>query len=266
MIVPGIAMIVLGILYYNYTTDTPKGNFSELKVNSVAELEGEEEEADVSMMEVMKDYRVWSLFVIYGASFGIELTINNIAAIYYHDYFSLDLQTAGLIAGMFGLMNIFARSAGGYLGDKFGIKFGLKGRVRFLFVMLLLEGLALMLFSSMATLALAIGTMIFFSLCVQMAEGATYSVVPFVNRKAVGAVSGIVGAGGNAGAVMAGFLFKYESLGYPEALFIIGGVVTVVSFLAFTIRFSMADEKEARYELEEAMSEPEPDLEPAYVD
>ncbi|SHG11171.1 MFS transporter, NNP family, nitrate/nitrite transporter [Fodinibius roseus] len=266
MIVPGIAMIVLGFLYYHYTTDTPEGNFSELEVDPVAELEGEEEEADVSMREVMKDYRVWSLFVIYGASFGIELTINNIAAIYYHDYFSLDLQTAGLIAGMFGLMNIFARSAGGYLGDTFGIKFGLKGRVRFLFVMLLLEGVALMLFSSMVTLALAIGTMIFFSLCVQMAEGATYSVVPFVNRKAVGAVSGIVGAGGNAGAVMAGFLFKYESLGYPEALFIIGGVVTVVSFLSFTIRFSMADEKEARYELEEALSELEPELEPAYAD
>ncbi len=157
---------------------------------------------------------------------------------------------------------------GGYLGDKFGIKFGLKGRVRFLFVILFLEGLALMLFSSMAVLTLAIGSMIFFSLCVQMAEGATYSVVPFINRKAVGAVSGIVGAGGNAGAVMAGFLFKYESLSYPDALFIIGCVVTVVSFLAFTIRFSLGDEKEAKYELKEAMAkpQPQPEPEPAYVD
>jgi NNP family nitrate/nitrite transporter-like MFS transporter len=266
MVVPGVAMIVLGILYYNFTTDTPKGNFSELEIDSVAEMEDDEGDADVSMLEVMKDYRVWSLFVIYGGSFGIELTINNIAAIYYYDYFSLDLETAGIIAGLFGLMNLFARSFGGYLGDKFGIKAGLKGRVRFLFVMLFLEGLALMLFSSMTALALAIGTMIFFSLCVQMAEGATYSVVPFVNRKAVGAVSGIVGAGGNAGAVMAGFLFKYESLSYPEALFIIGGIVTVVSFLAFTIRFSQADEKEARMELKEAMGEPEAELEPAYVE
>ncbi|MDR8394144.1 NarK family nitrate/nitrite MFS transporter [Aliifodinibius sp. S!AR15-10] len=266
MVVPGVAMIILGILYYNYTTDTPKGNFSELEIDSVAEMEDDEGDADVSMLEVMKDYRVWSLFVIYGGSFGIELTINNIAAIYYYDYFSLDLETAGLIAGLFGLMNLFARSFGGYLGDKFGIKAGLKGRVRFLFVMLFLEGLALMLFSSMTALTLAIGTMIFFSLCVQMAEGATYSVVPFVNRKAVGAVSGIVGAGGNAGAVMAGFLFKYESLSYPEALFIIGGIVTVVSFLAFTIQFSQADEKEARMELKEAMGEPEAELEPAYVE
>jgi NNP family nitrate/nitrite transporter-like MFS transporter len=134
----------------------------------------------------------------------------------------------------------------------------------FLFAMLFLEGMALMLFSQMAVLALAIGSMIIFSLFVQMAEGATYSVVPFINRKAVGAVSGIVGAGGNAGAVMAGFLFKYESISYPEALLIIGGIVTVVSFLAFTVRFSMGDEKQARYELEEAMAEPE--LEPVYAD
>ncbi len=269
MVIPGILMIVMGILYYNYTTDTPEGNFSELKIDSVTESDGRgDEKTDVSMMDVMKDYRVWSLFVIYGGSFGIELTINNIAAIYYYDYFSLDLKTAGLIAGLFGLMNLFARSTGGYLGDKFGIKFGLKGRVRFLFVILFLEGLALMLFSSMAVLTLAIASMIFFSLCVQMAEGATYSVVPFINRKAVGAVSGIVGAGGNAGAVMAGFLFKYESLSYPDALFIIGCVVTAVSFLAFTIRFSLGDEKEAKYELKEAMakSQPEPEPEPAYVD
>ncbi|MCW9709156.1 NarK family nitrate/nitrite MFS transporter [Fodinibius salsisoli] len=265
MAVPGVAMIVLGILYYKYTTDTPEGNFSDLKADSMAELEGDnEEESEVSMLEVMKDYRVWSLFIIYGASFGIELTINNIAAIYYYDYFSLDLKTAGLIAGLFGLMNIFARSVGGFLGDKCGIKFGLRGRVVFLFIMLFLEGIALMVFSSMSVLPLAIGTMILFSLCVQMAEGATYSVVPFINRKAIGAVSGIVGAGGNAGAVMAGFLFKYESIPYPQALFIIGIVVTIVSFVAFTIRFSTADEKEAEEELEEALAEPE--LEPVLAD
>lgn len=126
----------------------------------------------------------------------------------------------------------------------------------FLFAMLLMEGLALMLFSQMSVLAVAIGSMIVFSLFVQMAEGATFSVVPFINRKAVGAVSGIVGAGGNAGAVAAGFLFKYESISYPEALFIIGGIVVAVSLLSFTIQFSAADERKAKIELEEAMAEP----------
>ena len=50
-----------------------------------------------------------------------------------------------------------------------------------------------------------------------MSEGATFSVVPFINRKALGSVAGIVGAGGNAGAVAAGFLFK-GALPWPTAL------------------------------------------------
>ena len=253
MIVPGVAMIVLGILYYKYTTDTPNGNFSELKAASIAETEGGSAKSGISMLTVLKDYRVWALFLIYGTCFGIELTINNIAAIYYHDYFDLSLQNAGLIAGLFGLMNLFARSTGGYLGDRFGIKFGLKGRVMFLFVTLLLEGVALIVFSQMAVLTMAVGSMIVFSLFVQMAEGATFSVVPFVNRKAVGAVSGIVGAGGNAGAVAAGFLFRYESIPYGDALFILGCVVAVCSFTAFLVRFSARDEIEARWEMNESL-------------
>ena len=62
-----------------------------------------------------KDHRVWALFVIYGACFGIELTINNVAALYYHDRFGLSIGVAGLIAGLYGTMNIFARTLGGFL-------------------------------------------------------------------------------------------------------------------------------------------------------
>ena len=65
-----------------------------------------------------------------------------------------------------------------------------------------------MLFSRMPTAALAIPAMIGFGLFMKMSEGATYAVVPFVNKKALGSVAGIVGAGGNVGAVAAGFLFK----------------------------------------------------------
>ena len=72
------------------------------------------------------------------------------------------------MAGLFGLMNIFARTLGGFFGDKFGIKFGHKGRVVFMGGVLLLEGIAPILFSRMATLFLAVGAMISFSLFVQM--------------------------------------------------------------------------------------------------
>lgn len=248
MVVPGAILFIMGFVYYFFTKDTPKGNLSDLRkedpdYRAKHEVKG-------AFWAACKDKRVWALFVIYGACFGVELTINNIAAIYYKDYFHLDLRTAGLIAGLFGLMNIFARSLGGFFGDKFGIKFGLKGRVKFLFLLVFLEGLSLMLFSQMSLLPLAIGTMVIFSLLVQMSEGATYSVVPFINKKALGAISGIVGAGGNAGAVAAGFLFKYENITYPEALFIIGVVVTGVSFLAWIINFSSEAEAEVKSEMD----------------
>jgi NNP family nitrate/nitrite transporter-like MFS transporter len=119
------------------------------------------------------------------------------------------------------------------------------------------EGLALMLFSQMGTLTLAIPTLILFSLFVQMSEGATYSVVPFINKRALGSVAGIVGAGGNAGAVAAGFLFKMESLSWPTALFILGSAVTVASFFAFAVRFSPEAEFDARAASEPAVIGPE---------
>merc|ERR1719310_717615 len=44
--------------------------------------------------------------------------------------------------------------------------------------------------------------MVFFSICVQMAEGLHYGIVPYISRPALGIVSGMVGAGGNAGALI----------------------------------------------------------------
>ena len=162
--------------------------------------------------------------------------------------------TAGLIASLFGLMNIFARTLGGAFGDRFGDRWGLSGRVKWLFVVLFCEGLTLMLFFRMNMLALAIPSLILFSLFVQMSEGATYSVVPFINRRALGSVSGIVGAGGNAGAVAAGFLFKTSAISWPSALFIPGAIVTGVSFLTFAVNFSEAAESDARTATHDALA------------
>jgi len=193
--------------------------------------------------------------VIYAACFGIELTINGMAAVYYFDYFGLGIKTAGLAAGLFGLMNIFARTLGGFVSDKFVRKGGLAGRVKWLFIALLIEGIALIFFSQMRELALAIPMMIVFSLFVQMSEGATYSVVPFINKKALGAVSGIVGAGGNMGAVAGGFLLRAHPGAWPQALLILGCCVSGAAFLAWLVRFSPAEEKSAQEELAKAMQE-----------
>ncbi len=252
MVIPGAALMLVGVAYYFFTQDCPQGNYRELRARGLMPSSAA---AKGSFLEAAKDPRVWVLFVIYGACFGVELTINNIAALYYYDRFELNLATAGIIAGTFGLMNIFARTLGGMFGDKMGIRFGLKGRVMFLGGVLLVEGLALILFSQMATLFLAVGAMIVFSLFVQMSEGATFSVVPFINRKALGSVAGIVGAGGNAGAVAFGFLFRSESLGYADALLIVGVAVILASTLVLTVRFSPETERAERQAIDLALAD-----------
>lgn len=251
MVAAGAVCFLTGIAYYFFTTDLPEGNFKELRergeYTSVKKSKG-------AFLNAAKDIRVWALFIIYAACFGIELTINNIAAIYYMDNFSLGLKTAGLVAGLFGLMNIFARTLGGFISDRFVRVGGLRGRVRWLFIALLVEGVALVFFSQMRVIALAIPMMIVFSLFVQMSEGATYSVVPFINKKALGAVAGIVGAGGNMGAVAAGFLMRSEAISYSQGFLILGGLVSLAAFFTFLVRFKPAEEAVAAEEFETAMA------------
>ncbi len=257
MVFPGVALFAMGIAYYRLTQDSPKGPH---QVPDSVDGKGRG-----AFMEAARDHRVWALFLIYGACFGVELTMHNIAALYYHDRFGLGIAAAGLIAGLFGLMNIFARTLGGVFGDMAGIRFGLKGRTMFLGGTLLLEGIALAVFSQMAVLPVAIMTMLVFSLFVQMSEGATFSVVPFMNRRALGAVAGIVGAGGNAGAVAAGFLFRMESLSTEQALLILGAVVAGTSTLVFVVRFSPQREAEEREAMERALGRGYASLAPAYA-
>ncbi|NGO88631.1 MAG: NarK family nitrate/nitrite MFS transporter [Halomonas sp.] len=244
MLVPGVVLFLTGIAYWYFTQDAPDGNFSELRARGELPEASGEYGAAQSFMAAARDIRVWALFVVYGLCFGVELTINNIAAIYFFDTFDLTLATAGLIAGLFGLMNIFARTLGGVFSDLFAKQAGLKGRVRWLFIALICEGIALIAFSQMHVLSMAIGIMLVFSLFVQMAEGATYGVVPFINKKALGAVAGIVGAGGNIGAVSAAFLFRNESLSYQQGLFYLGITVLLLASCVLVVRFSDATEAE----------------------
>ncbi len=269
MIVAGIICFLMGIVYYFFTQDTPKGNLKDLRASGV---EIEKKKDEVGFLAVLKDYRIWILFLIYAASFGIELTVYGTMDDYLQNTFQLERLTAGNIVLSFALMNIFARTLGGFFGDKFGKLKGLRGRVLFLSFILTVQGIMLVTFSLTTSIVIGFVFLILFSLSVQMAEGATFSVVPFINKKAIGSVSGIVGAGGNVGAFLAAFLLKSKSalaektaiaanqgLG-EEAIkaaqsaassaavsngyLIIGLVVVVTGFVALAIKFSKADEEE----------------------
>jgi MFS transporter, NNP family, nitrate/nitrite transporter len=253
MIVPAVAMLLTAVAYWRLTQDCPDGNLAELR--AAGKLPPAEEKNGASFLEAARDGRVWALFVLYAACFGVELTINNVAALYFHDYFGLSVATAGVVAGLFGLMNLFARTLGGVFGDRAGARYGLKGRVGFLGAVVFLEGLALMAFSRMSVLPVAIVMLVVFSLFVQMSEGATFSVVPMLNKRALGSISGIVGAGGNAGAVAAGFLFRSESIDTPTALLYLGVAVTVSSSFAALVRFSPAQVAQADAEMKQALAQ-----------
>lgn len=247
MLAAGFALLLTGIGYYFLTEDTADGDYSKLREDGAL---AKPAAAVSAFWEACRDSRVWALALLYAASFGIELTIDNFAALYYTDYFHLSLGMAGLVASLFGMMNFFARALGGMASDWCNRRWGLRGRVMLLGCTITAEGLAMMAFSRMRLLPIAIASMLLMGLFVKMSNGANYAVVPFVNKKALGAVAGIVGAGGNAGAVLAGFLFKMPNLSYPQAFLILGMAIAVCSTAAFVVRFSSDEETAAKREID----------------
>ncbi|HTN19525.1 MAG TPA: NarK family nitrate/nitrite MFS transporter [Pelobium sp.] len=236
MIIPGAMMWLTAIIYWKYTKDTPKGNFDEIGHSK--------KDAQKTDWSVLADWRVWALTLGYAMCFGMEITFDNVASLHFVDHFGLTQANAGFWAGVFGLMNLFARALGGVVSDKIGSKFGMKGKGMLLALMLLLEGCGLLLFAQAGSFVFAIVSMLTFALFLKMSNGATYGIVPFVNEKNVGLISGIVGAGGNMGGMALGFLFKSESITYIQAFQYIGFAIIVVSLIIFITRFTAKEEVE----------------------
>lgn len=123
-------------------------------------------------------------------------------------------------------MNLFARGLGGYISDVGNGRWGMRGRLWAQTILLLMEGAMVLVFANTTTLAGAIVVMVVFSLFVQAAEGSTYGIVPYVNPPFTGSISGIIGAGGNTGAVCFGL--AQRQLGYKKA-FVIMGITILAS-------------------------------------
>lgn len=253
LLVPGIMMVIVGILYWKLTQDAPQGNFAELRAQGV-QIGSDKKGGVAILMHAARNYRVWILFGAYAACFGIEIFIHNIIAMYYVNNFSFSLKEAGFAAGIFGLLALFARALGGIVSDKVALRKGLDGRTKVLFVMILGEGLFLILFSQMNSAMLAIIAMTVFALFTHMACGATYALVPFIDRDALGGVAGIIGAGGNVGAVAAGFLLK-GMLDIQTCLMVLGGLVVIAAGFVMLIRFSTEHKVKEQRLFEQAVLE-----------
>ena len=178
----------------------------------------------------------------------MEITFDGIAALHFTDTFDLSQSSAGFLAGIFGFMNLFARALGGIAADKVNKKYGMKGKGVLLAALLILEGVGIVWFAYAGSLTMAIISMLGFALFLKMANGTTYAITPFINEKNVGMVSGIVGAGGNVGGMLFGFLFKSETISYVEAFRYIGYIVIGVAVIVLLTRF-ITKEKTAPTEL-----------------
>ncbi len=90
-----------------------------------------------------------------------------------------------------------------------------------------------LIFANTNSLGLAIFIMVIFSSFVQAAEGSSYGIVPYVNPPVTGSIAGIVGAGGNTGAVCFGLGFR--QLETKQAFYLMGFTIIASGVLSLFV-------------------------------
>ncbi|MEO1904780.1 MAG: NarK family nitrate/nitrite MFS transporter, partial [Methylococcales bacterium] len=138
------------------------------------------------------------LNLCYLLTFGTELAVVSMLPLFYVDHFGLDPILAGLLAGIYPVINLFARPAGGWLSDKIGRKITLVIATLGISVTFLSLG---QFTSDWALWVIVAGTIIggIFS---KGGSGAVYAMVPLIQRRMTGQIAGMTGAFGNIGGVM----------------------------------------------------------------
>jgi len=232
-IFPAVAALLTGIIVPLISDDAPRGYYKDMKKNG--------EMTSSSLATVFRNAstnrNTWLLSFQYACCFGIEITMNNAASLYFKEVFHQTTEGAAVLSSIFGWINIFARPLGGILSDKLNKSFGLRGRLWVLTLLLVLEGLSIVVFAQMKSLSSAITTMVIFSCFVQATEGAVYGIVPYVNSPGTGSVAGFVGSGGNLGAIIFGFAFR--ELSYKSGFIFMGTIAAASSILSVFIRIPM---------------------------
>jgi len=151
-------------------------------------------------------------------------------------------EMAGLVAGSFAFVNLVARPLGGLLSDMMssrkrtmliymiGIAIGFFGMAMIGKYDIVENGeqTIVPMFDGMWWLIVSVAITIGCSFFVQGAEGATFAVIPMVNKKMTGQISGMAGAYGNVGAVIYLVVF---SLVDPKTFFFIVAAGAAISFI-----------------------------------
>lgn len=228
-VIPGLLCIAFAFVLLRYSDDHPKGNYRKRKHLGLMQKAS----AIKHIKAAIRDHNTWLLFIQYGCCFGVELATMNAATLYFKENFELSTESAAAIASTFGWMNLFARGLGGFISDISNAYRGMRGRLIWQCICFALEGIFVMVFSKAGTLPGAIAALITFSLFVQCAEGSTFGIVPYLSPSVTGTVAGIIGAGGNVGAVI--FSIFFRQMAYQYAFWWMGLTTCIVSLLSSLI-------------------------------
>lgn len=164
------------------------------------------------------------LNVAYMACFGSELAVVSMLPLFFIDTFHISPVYAGMTAGCFAVMNLFARPGGGLFSDAYG-------RRKILLICLLGQSIGYGIMSqidSSWSLAIAIATVLATSIFVQGACGAVYSIVPLIQRRMTGQIAGMAGAYGNVGGVV---FLTVLSLVSPTGFFYVLAITSVIALV-----------------------------------
>ena len=157
-------------------------------------------------------------------------------SVYGNECSTLDVTTASLITSLFGLMNLFSRALGGFFSDFLRSRYSIPGRIIAHYICILSVGTMLIVFSLVESVSVAIFVIVIFSLFVQMTEGTVYAMVPYISSTRIGIVSGLVGAGGNAGSLIWNTIWSAMVEHEPSQWFwTLGIIIICFSNLSFLI-------------------------------
>mmetsp|Transcript_22036 Transcript_22036/g.71317 ORF Transcript_22036/g.71317 Transcript_22036/m.71317 type:complete len:472 (-) Transcript_22036:82-1497(-) len=226
-VVPAFITGTLAVSMWLLGDDSPQGDLNYLYAEGVLERKTAKDSAKVGFSNINS----WILGIQYACCFGVELHINNTAALYFAtvDSFGIGVIDAGAIASIFGWMNLFARSVGGIMSDYGWKHAGMRGRILAQSVALTCEGVMLIVFSQQTEIAQAIPCLVAFSFFVQATEGTSFGIVPYVEPSAIGGVCAVVGAWGNIGAVCWGLMFRYNYVGRMDEGYLAMGFIIIAS-------------------------------------
>lgn len=183
----------------------------------------------VPEMQRYKFKQVAILDLAYLVTFGTELAVVSMLALFYVDMFGLDKVWAGVLAGIYPVINLVARPAGGLFSDKIG-------RRRTLIIVFVGIALSFLLLSRVDAswpVWLVVATTILGGIFSKAGSGAVYAMVPLIQRRMTGQIAGMAGAYGNVG----GVIFLTVNSFVETQMFFLVIAVTAAVVLFFVLLF-----------------------------